>query len=129
MTYVERNPNTAAGPSTPPPMAPPPGAGQYRSSEGRGFWSRFFDFSFREFITPSIIKVLFILAMVVIGLGVLAAIIIGFMTGAGTGVFVLIGSLIYGFIMLLFARVWLEIVIVFFRIHEDTRDIARSKRG
>jgi Domain of unknown function (DUF4282) len=120
---VAGTPATAVGPST-----PPPAGSQAGYSGGRGFWSRFFDFSFQEFITPSLIKVLFILAMIVIGLGVLGAIIFGFMVSAGTGVFALIAALIYGFVMLLFARVGLEMIIVFFRIHEDTKEIARSKR-
>jgi len=111
----------------PPPMAPPPGASP-RYSEGRGFWSRFFDFSFHEFITPSLIKVLFILAVVVIGLGVLVSIIMGFVTSGVYGIFFLIAALIAGFIYLLLARVGLEMVIIFFRIHDQTREIAESKK-
>ncbi len=63
-----------------------PGAPRYDYPRSRGFFSRLFDFSFEEFITPSIIKILFIISMVVIGLGVLGGIIFGFMASAGTGV-------------------------------------------
>ena len=117
-----------------PPGTPPPGMGQvappmYSSPPMRdGFWARFFDLSFEHFITPSLIKVLFIIAMVVIGLGVLGAIIMGFVASGAFGIFVLIAALIAGFIYLLLARVFLEMVVVFFRIRDDTEEMARRKR-
>lgn len=109
------------GYSPPPPHAAPP-------RRGEGFWSRFFDLSFEHFITPSIIKVLFIIAMVVIGLGVLAWIIVGFVAFGALGIFTLIGALIGGFLYLLMARVFLEMVVVFFRIRDDTEELTRLKR-
>ena len=111
--------------SSPPPPPPP---GRYGDLGTKGFWSRFFDLSFSEYITPSVVKVLFIVIMVVIGLSVLGGIIVGFMASAGTGVFALIGGIIYGFLSLLFARVFLEVIIVFFHIHDNTKEIAKSKR-
>lgn len=126
---------TAPGPTPPsyggrPPYGtPPPGAPQYAYPQGdRGFWSRFFDFSFEEFITPSLVKVLFIIAMVVIGLGVLAGIIAGFVSSGVYGIFVLIAALIAGFIYLLLARVSLEMIVIFFRIRDNTEEIANRKR-
>jgi len=108
---------------------PPPtyGGPRYDNAKSRGFFARLFDFSFQEFITPSIIKVLFIISLVVIGLSVLGAIITGFMAGAGTGVFTIIGGLIFGFLMILYVRVLLELFIVFFRIHDDTQEMAKKK--
>ena len=120
-------------PPPPPPVAaqpapPPPPPGSYADITGKGFWARFFDFSFSDFITPSVIKVLFILFMVVIGLGFLGGVVSGFMMSPVLGVFALIGGLIWGFVSLILARVFLEIVIVFFHIHDDTKEIAKSKR-
>lgn len=133
-------------PSGPPPMTgqTPPPYGGYSASQGGGyspppvhtapprrgdgFWSRFFDLSFEHFITPSIIKILFIIAMVVIGLGVLAWIIVGFVAFGALGIFTLIGALIGGFLYLLMARVFLEMVVVFFRIRDDTEELTRLKR-
>lgn len=112
----------------PPYGTPPPGASRHGYSQGRGFWSRFFDFSFEEFITPSLIKALFIIAMVVIGLGVLVAIIMGFISSGAYGIFVLIAALIGGFIYLLLARVFLEMIVIFFRIRDNTEEIANRKR-
>jgi hypothetical protein len=95
---------------------------------GPGFWSRFFDLSFEEFITPSLIKVLFVIAMVVIGLGVLGAIVMGFVSSGALGIFILIAALIGGFFYLLVARVMLEMVVVFFRIRDNTEELAKKKR-
>jgi hypothetical protein len=115
----------AAQPVTPPPPPPP---GSYADITGKGFWAKFFDLSFGEFVTPSVIKVLFILFMVLIGLSFLGGVINGFLWSPILGVFALIGGLIGAFIALILARVFLEIVIVFFHIHDNTREIAKSKR-
>jgi hypothetical protein len=91
----------------------------------RGFFSKLFDFSFESFITPSIIKVLFILLIVVIGLGALGMIIAGFVQSALVGLLTLIIVVpIGGFLYVLFARVWLEIIVVLFRIEENTAIMA-----
>ena len=127
----------AAPPAGSPPPPPPPAYGaqsQYgappprRTEQRRSFWARLFDFSFEEFITPTIIKVLFIVSMVVIALSVLGMIVGGFYTFGAAGVFWLIGALIWGFVALLFARVWLELVVIFFRIRDNTEEIAGGKR-
>lgn len=131
-------PVTASAPAGPPPTpAPPPYAAQAQygaappsppPAAGRSFWNRLFDFSFEEFITPTIMKVLYIIAMVVIGLSVLGMIVAGFTSYGGMGVFWLIGALIWGFISLLVARVLLEMIVVFFRIRDNTEEIATKKR-
>ncbi|MCL5734668.1 MAG: DUF4282 domain-containing protein [Actinobacteria bacterium] len=113
-------PPPVSGYSPPPMYSPPP--------RGNGFWSRFFDLSFEHFITPSIIKVLFVIAVVVIGLGVLGWIIIGFVSFGAVGIAILIGALVAGFIYLLLARVFLEMVVVFFRIRDDTEELIRLKK-
>lgn len=113
----------------PPAYSPPPsyGAGAYvpPSQAPRGFFSKLFDFSFETFITPSIIKILFILILVVIALGALGMIIVGFTQGVLSGLATLIIAVpIGGFLYILFARVWLEIVVVLFRIEENTSIMA-----
>lgn len=133
-------PPPVAEPVSPPPVVvaaapqpqyatpPPPAPGSYADITGKGFWAKFFDFSFNDFVTPSVIKVLFILFMVVIGLGFLGGVVTGFMWSPALGVFSLIGGLIWGFVALILARVFLEIIIVFFHIHDNTKEIAKSKR-
>jgi hypothetical protein len=120
-------PVPAAAAATPPPPPPPPPSA-YAEITGKGFWAKFFDLSFSEFVTPSVIRVLFILFLVLIGLSVIGGVINGFLWSPALGVFALIGGLIGGFVSLILARVFLEIVIVFFHIDENTREIVKSKR-
>jgi hypothetical protein len=114
--------------SYPPPQgpggyAPPPST----RKDNRGFFARLFDFSFETFITPTIIKVIYILLMIVIALMMLTIIIVGFTQSVVTGLIALIiVAPIAGFLYILFARVWLEIIIVLFRIHDNTEEIARG---
>ncbi len=108
--------------------APAPQQGAYADITDQGFWTRFFDLSFSHYITPSVIKVLFILFMVVIGLAVIGGIINGFLWSPALGIFALIGGLIGGFVWLILARVFLELVMVFFNINKNTDEIARTKR-
>jgi hypothetical protein len=119
LRYASQPQYDARGPSFAPPG--------YHYSQEKSFFGRLFDMSFQEFITPSIIKVLFIISMVIICLSVLGGIVVGFMASGGQGVLMLIGGLIFGFLMLLYVRVLLELAIVFFRIHDNTRAIARDK--
>jgi hypothetical protein len=133
--YAPPPPQYAPPPTYGPPptyASPPPygGSGYVPpSSQPEGFFGRLFDFSFDHFVTPSIIKVLFILILVVIGLGALGMIIAGFTQGALTGLLTLIIAVpIGGFLYILFARVWLEIIVVLFRIEEHVATIAESAR-
>lgn len=64
----------------------------------------------------------------VIGLGVLGAIIMGFVSAGVLGIFVLIAAVIGRFIYLLLARVSLEMIVIFFRIRDNTEEIAKEKR-
>ena len=110
------------------PPSPPPQQGAYADITGQSFWNKFFDLSFSHYITPSVIKVLFILFMVVIGLSVIGGIINGFLWSPAMGIFALIAGLIGGFVWLILARVFLELVMVFFNINRNTDEIAKNKR-
>ena len=99
--------------------------------EPTSFLGSLFDFSFSKFITTKIIKVLYVLAIIASGLGVcifaLTTIFGGFKTSFLAGVISLIvvavvaplGFLIY----VCLARVWLELLIVIFRIAEHSKNI------
>lgn len=112
----------AAAPGAPMPTAAPP-------VTGAGFFQALFDLSFSEFITTRIIKVLYVLAIIGVGLFSLAI----FLSFARAGV----GGLIIGLIVaplvfllyVIFARVWLELVMIIFRIADYTRQIAQQGRG
>lgn len=89
-----------------------------------------FDFSFKRFITLSVIKVLFILGILLIALEWLALVILGFTTGGAMGG---VGALVIGtiacFIAVIFLRVWLELIVVIFRIGENTSKLVEQRGG
>lgn len=125
------------GAQTPPPRSPqyaPPGpqatsAGYtpagYPPPRERGFFERLFDFSFETFITPTIIRVLFIIWMVVVAIAALAMIVSAFITSTWLGIVtLLILAPIGAFLYILMGRVWLELIIILFRIHDNTETMA-----
>ena len=87
------------------------------------FFGALFDLSFSSFITPKIIKILFILAM--IGAAILSLVIIvgGFTQGVGAGILALILSVIVFVINIVLARLWLELVMVAFSINDRLKSI------
>ncbi len=112
----------AAGP---PPVVPAQPAGEYP----QGFFGKLFDFSFRGFITPTIVAIIYGILIVLLGLATIGTIVMAFRAGGAAGVITLILSPIIFFIYLIFARVWLEVVVVLFRIAQDVGEIARLKKG
>jgi hypothetical protein len=89
--------------------------------EPKGFLAALFDVSFTSFVTTRIIKVIYVITLVLIGLGALAFAVAAFSQSAAGGLFVLLivaplGALLY----VIYARVLLEIVIAIFRIMEHT---------
>lgn len=93
----------------------------------QGFFGKLFDTSFKEFITPGIIKILFWIAVVLIGLGVIINIITSFGQGAGMGIVSLIVSPIVGFLFVIMTRVYMELIMVFFRMMGLLEGIAKEK--
>lgn len=84
-----------------------------------------FDFSFSSFITAKIIKLLYGIALAVSGLVSLFIIIFGFSNSFSSGLLMLIIVAPLVFIILtIYSRVMLELIIVVFRIAENTAEIA-----
>ena len=78
-------------------------------------------FQWERFVTPSIIKLFFWLAVAIIilfGLSGIASAIQMMPASAGVGVFMLLGSLLGIVIGILFARIVAEFVLIVFRINE-----------
>lgn len=91
----------------------------------KGFFGRLFDLSFNEFITTKIIKVLYVLSMIGAGFWALSVLFAGFATKTfGGAVFGLIGAPIAFVLCVILARIWLETLIVLFRIAENTAKMA-----
>jgi hypothetical protein len=90
-----------------------------------GFFGSLFDFSFKSFVTPKIIKILYVLFTIWTALVALLFVIISFRTGGAlAGIFVLVIVVpIYGLLTLGLWRVVLEAFMVIFRIYEETKKI------
>jgi hypothetical protein len=98
--------------------------------ETKSFFGSLFDYSFSSFITPRIIKVLYVLATILIALWTLVFVLIAFKASSGLGIVtLLIFGPIFFVLGMIYARVFLELLIVFFRIHGDVHEINRRGRG
>ncbi len=93
------------------------------------FFRALFDFSFSEFITTKIIKILYVIAILLAALAWLGNLVFFFSQG---GLYILLGLIVtpIGFILTVtFVRVGYEILIVLFGIAEHTRDMAWALTG
>lgn len=83
-----------------------------------------FDFTFTKFITTSVVRILYGLAMIVAFLSSVVMIISGFSNGFWQGLGMSVISLLAFILCVAVARVWLEVLIVIFRIAENTQKLA-----
>lgn len=82
-----------------------------------------FDFEFETFVALKFIKVIYILAMVFIGLSGVAL----FFVGIANGDFLTaLAALVFLVFYLIVVRVWLEVIALLFRIGENTSAIRAS---
>jgi len=84
----------------------------------RGFWKKLFDFSFSSFVTLDIIKILYILAVAFLGIAALAILF------EGPFLLALIFAPIWFLLSVIWVRVGLELIIVIFKIWENTSFLA-----
>lgn len=103
-------------------------------NDPKGFFASLLDFSFSEFITIKLVKVLYIIFLVLVALGFVAGVIAalirmfsrgGFLPGLGMLCAAPIAALIY----VILARLWTELVIVVFRIAENTTELVEQGRA
>ncbi len=94
----------------------------------RSFFARLFDMSFSEFVTPSIIQIIYTISIFAAGLAAIG-VLIGLSQVGGAGAFLgLIMAVVGFFIYVIIARVTLEAVVALFRIAENTRVMADKAR-
>ena len=98
--------------------------------QAQSFFSSLFDYSFSSFVTPRIIRILYVLATILISLWTLALVLAGFniSSGAGLVMLVVVGPLLF-LISMIYARVGLELIIVFFRINGNVQEIRDERTG
>ncbi|MGB9619047.1 MAG: DUF4282 domain-containing protein [Armatimonadota bacterium] len=93
----------------------------------KSFFARLFDFSFSEFITMSVIRVLYVIAVIASAIGALMMLVTGLMS-LGESVLRGLGMIILSPIMFILyvicARIWFELILIIFRIEEHTEKIA-----
>ncbi len=97
--------------------------------ENKGFISTLFDLSFSEFVTTRLIKVLFIIGIVGAGLWDLVFVVGAFKVGFLRGLLMLLLSPIFFLISVLLARIWCELIIVIFRIAENTSRLVEREKS
>jgi hypothetical protein len=98
---------------------PPQGPVGGPQGQAKGAFSALFDFEFNSFATPSVVKILYIIGMVLLGLFYIGALIGGFTQGVGVGlVSLVVGGIVVLFWLVLF-RVLLEFYYAVVRMSED----------
>jgi hypothetical protein len=82
-----------------------------------------FDFSFRRPITLKMMKFLYILSVLFAGLWTLFLVLVGFQTAPWLGIFaLLIGAPLVFLLTVIFPRVFLEMILMVFRMADHTAD-------
>ena len=97
--------------------------------ENKGFFENLFDLSFNQFVTTQLIKILYVLAIILSALGALIILLGSISKGGMSALLGLIFVPVFFCIWVLAARVWLELIIVVFRIAEHTAEIAQQGRS
>lgn len=92
--------------------------------EEKGFFSSLFDLSFSDFITPRIIKLLFVISIIVSVIAAGVLLVSGLSQGDGAALLALIGAPLLFLLYVIMARVWLEVIMVLFRIADNTDQLA-----
>ena len=96
----------------------------------QGFLTSLFDISFSSLITTRVIKVLYVLSMIIIGLFALFFVVAAFSNSVAGGIVVLlVVAPLAGLLYLIYVRVLLELVLVIFRILETNTELVRLQRG
>ena len=97
--------------------------------EPKGFLASLFDTSFSSLVTPRVIKFIYIISMVVIGLAALFWIGAAFSQSAAFGLLVLvIAAPLVSLLYLIYTRVLLEVIIALFRIMESNLELVQIQR-
>jgi hypothetical protein len=91
-----------------------------------GFFESLKDTRFNNLITPKLVRFLYIVSVVVLGIGAIVFVISGFAHSAGTGVITLIVAPIIAFIYLILVRLYLELIVVTFKIRDAAERVAEN---
>jgi hypothetical protein len=96
----------------------------------KGFFASLFDMSFSSLITTKVIKVLYVISLIVIGLVALFFIIGAFASSPAAGIVtLLVVAPLLALFYVVYTRVVLEFIIVVFRIAEYTHELVELTRA
>ena len=101
--------------------------------QSSGFFASLLDLSFNNFVTTKVIRVLYVLALVLIGLFAVFSLIGALYTMVSKsfidGVFWLVLTPVLAAVNMLLARIYTELIIVFFRVAENTTELVRIQHN
>jgi len=96
-----------------------PSGGGTPAPSAKGFFGALFDFSFEHFITPIIVKVVYVVALIVLVLGWLIWTVAALSQSAGLGLLVLVFGAVVVILYLAFIRMTLEFYLAIVRMSQD----------
>jgi hypothetical protein len=94
----------------------------------RGFFESLMDSRFDSLITPKLIRLLYVIGMVVLAIAAIIVIVVNFTNSAGAGIIALILAPIVALIYLIVIRVYLELIIIAFKIREGVDEVVLNTR-
>jgi hypothetical protein len=111
---------------TPPPA---PQISNDVSSQAQGFMGSILDFSFESFVTPKIIKLVYFLMLAGVALSALIFFLSSLFKGGVVGIFAgLIGAPLMLILGAVAARVYVEIVMIAFKVLETLQKIEAKQK-
>lgn len=100
-------------------QTPPPPPSQSPQDQAKGFFGALLDFKFNHFITPMIVKFVYVLATIVLVLGFVVFLVASFANSASAGIVVLLLGPVVVILYLAFIRMTLEFYLAIVRMSED----------
>lgn len=102
-------------------------------NDPKNFFAALLDLSFSEFITTKLVKILYVILLVIIALAFLGGIGTAVTSifsrgGFARGLGLLCATPIFALIYIILARAWTELIIVVFRIAENTTELVEQGR-
>ena len=122
MTNPNPNPTTPPGPESLPTYLP---EGDADSPLDPSFFRALFDVSFTKYITPSVVKVVYVLAIALVAVFAVVSTITGFTQGAMPGLLALGFAVIGGTFSLVFFRMTLEFYLATIRTSQTLLQMQR----
>ncbi|MFO7951938.1 MAG: DUF4282 domain-containing protein [Bacillota bacterium] len=94
--------------------------------QDKSFFASLFDLSMSEMITPKIIRIFYVIGLLVIGLGALGVILGSLYRGTASFFISMIGAPLGALIAVIILRIYLELIINFFNIYKELRQINKN---